>query len=485
MNRIVEHIRVFALQLTIIAVATALLSFKTDHSKPNIIFILADDLGWSELPCYGNTFNETPNLDQLAKEGIRFTQAYASAPVCSPYRASLLTGQYPARVGITDYLRPQDKALSMDHTTFPELLRANGYNTAMIGKWHLTGYEIEGAKEEVRAVDHGFNEELVTEQKGVGNGANYYPYHFRTDTISWTTVTEKKLKGNEYLTDRINYEAVEFIERNKSNPFFLYISHFAPHSILNGKKELVDKYTQKYKSGKVIRDGNCYLCQDSGLDIEKCTHWASDHNPHLAAMLESIDDGVGLIIEKLKELGIEDNTIIVFTSDNGGESNVTDNGILRGGKSQLYEGGIREPLIVKWKNTIKENSSTDVFTANVDFYPTFLGVAGIQPDENQQLDGISILPVLKDSQTDLTREAFYWHYPLDRNHFLGGRSSGAIRMGDWKLIEYFNTGKLEMYNIAEDIEEKNELSEQYPDKAEHLHTQLKKWRTELNAKTDY
>jgi len=189
--------------------------------KPNIIFILADDLGWAELGCYGNTFNETPNLDRLASQGMRFTDAYAPAPVCSPTRASLLTGQYPARVGIIDYLRPNaDNALSTDHITVAEMLKTAGYATGMIGKWHLSGYAYHGSKNEIRATDHGFDEELVTEIKGVGNGANFYPYVFRTQPISWLNVKEKRMGGKEYLVDRMNLEASDFIERHKDEPFF-------------------------------------------------------------------------------------------------------------------------------------------------------------------------------------------------------------------------------------------------------------------------
>ena len=271
--------------------------------KPNIVFILADDLGWADLGCYGNTFNDTPEIDKLAESGILFKQAYAAAPVCSPYRAALLTGQYPVKTGILDYLRPNDEALSTKHISLAKILQRKGYATGMIGKWHLTGYAYEGAKEEVRAVDHGFDEELVSEIKGVGNGANFYPYVFRDQPISWLNVKDKKLQGSEYLTDRINYEAVSFIEKNKNKPFFLYVSHFATHSILNGKKALVEKYRKKHNPGKSTRE-NCYLCQDQGLAGDPCNHWAGSYNPHLAAMLDSIDDGVGLIMEKLKALGL-------------------------------------------------------------------------------------------------------------------------------------------------------------------------------------
>ncbi|NQT84367.1 sulfatase-like hydrolase/transferase [bacterium] len=225
--------------------------------RPNIILVLADDLGWAELGCYGNTFNETPNLDKLAGQGMRFTEAYAAAPVCSPTRAAFLTGQYPARVGIVDYLRPDDEnALSTKHVTVAEVLKRNGYATGMVGKWHLSGYTYHGSKNEIRATDHGFDTELVSEVKSVGNGANFYPYVYRTQPVPWLNVKEKRLPGNEYLVDRVNFEAVHFIERHKDQPFFLYLSHYATHTILNGTTELVEKYRKKHPPGNSVRT-NC------------------------------------------------------------------------------------------------------------------------------------------------------------------------------------------------------------------------------------
>ncbi len=443
-------------------------------AKPNIIFILADDLGWSELGCYGNTFNETPNLDRLAAQGMRFTQGYAAAPVCSPYRAAFLTGQYPARIGIIDYLRPDSAGgLSTDHVTIAKLLKSSGYATGMIGKWHLTGYRYHGAKREVRATDHGFDEELLSEVKSVGNGANFWPYVYRTQPIRWLNIKEKRLPGREYLVDRMNLEAVEFIERHKDRPFFLYLSHYAVHTILCGKEPLVAKYRRKHPPGKSSRT-RCYLCQDAGFEGDPGNHWAKDHNPHLAAMLESIDDGVGMIVETLRRLGLADNTIVIFTSDNGGESkHVTTNAPLRGGKSELYEGGIRVPLIVRCPALVPAGTVCETPTSNVDFLPTFLEAAGIRPDPKQHVDGVSILPLLKDPKAGLARDALFWHYPLAKPHFLGGRSSGAIRHGDWKLIEFFDTGEVELYNLADDLGERHNLAKSRPDRVAHLKRLLK------------
>ena len=447
---------------------------------PNVVFVLADDLGWAELGCYGNTFNETPCLDQLAREGVRMTHAYAAAPVCSPYRASLLTGQYPARHGILDYLRPDtDRPLSREHVTIAERLKAAGYATGMIGKWHLSGYKYQKAPVELRATDHGFDEELVTEIKGVGNGANFFPYVFRTQPISWNSAAkEKLLPGTEYLVDRMNLEAVRFIERHRARPFFLYLSHFAPHSILNGRPGLVEKYRRKHPPGKSTRS-RCYLCQDAGLEGDPLNHWAGDHNPHLAAMLESIDRGIGMIVEKLKELGLANETMIVFTSDNGGELNVTSNAPLRGGKSQLFEGGIRVPLIVKWPGQIPADAVCDVPTSNVDFYPTFLEVSGLEENDPQILDGNSIVDVLQRPEMEHQERTFYWHYPLPKPHFLGGVSAGAIRQGRWKLIEWFEKKESSLFDLRSDPGEKSDLSAEHPATVRRLQDELSEWRDSI------
>ncbi len=434
------------------------LSASENKAKPNIVFIMADDLGWGELGCYGNRFNETPNLNRLAKQGIRFTQAYSAAPVCSPTRASIMTGQYPARVGITDYLRPGDpNHLALSHVTLAEMLRQEGYATGIVGKWHLTGYRNHGAKE-FPPSKHGFDEVMVSENRGIGGGSYFFPYHFNREI-------KQKLKdqnGKEYLVDRCNYEAVKFIERNKDRPFFLYLSHYAVHTRLAGKEDLVAKYLKKNGAGKGFR--------------------AKKNNPHLAAQLESIDQGVGRILAKLDEFGLTDNTIVIFTSDNGGQSQVTVNGLLRAGKSTLYEGGVRIPLIIRWPGKIPENSVSEVPVMTIDFYPTFAAMAGIQPDPKQHLDGISLLPLLVNPKAKLKRDALYWHYPLKKPHFLGGNSSGAIRVGDFKLIEYFTSGKLELFNLANDPSEKKNLLSFMPAKAKELHRRLQRWRAEVNAK---
>jgi arylsulfatase A len=432
-----------------------LITGKASEDKPNIIFILNDDLGWAELGCYGNKFNETPNLDKLASGGMRFTEAYAAAPVCSPYRAALMTGQYPARVGITDYLRPNDaKHLSTDYVTIAEMLKRAGYATGIIGKWHLTGYAHHGAKE-IGPDLHGFDEVIVSENRGIGGGSYFHPYHFNQEI-------KKRLPGREYLVDRCNLEAVEFIERHKNGPFFLYLSHYAVHTRLQGKDELVAKYEKKPGAGK----GNK----------------ARRNNPHLAAQLESIDEGVGMIMDKLDELSLTNNTVLIFTGDNGGEDRVTSNAPLRAGKSTLYEGGIREPLLIRWPEVVKAKSVCNTPTCNIDFYPTFLQVIGRKVSRGQHIDGISILPLLKNPKAALGRDTFYWHYPLEKPHFLGGHSAGAIRQGNFKLIEFFDTAQVELYNLADEISEEHNLAAELPKKVSELQKRLAKWRAEVGAK---
>lgn len=418
--------------------------------KPNIIFILADDLGWAELGCYGNKFNETPHLDKLAQEGMRFTQAYATAPVCSPYRAALMTGQYPLRVGITDYLRRDDSNYLRpgQHYTIAEALRDAGYTTGLIGKWHLMG---DYRKRKGDPKLHGFTEVICSETSYIGGGYYFPPYKHMPQV--------KPRTPDEYLVDRVNQEAVEFIERNKDKPFFLYKSHYAVHTRLIGKPQLVQQYSQKPGAGKGKK--------------------APKNNVHLAAQLETIDEGVGMIMSKLDELELADNTVLIFASDNGGESRVTTNAPLREGKSTLYEGGIRVPLIISWPGKTKPGSVCKTPAMSIDFYPTFAQIAAANIHPAQKIDGASIVPLLE--AKTIARDTLYWHYPLARPHFLGGRSSGAVRKGNWKLIEFFDDGHLELYNLADDIAEKNNLAEKMPEKTKQLRQLLLRWRKSLNA----
>ena len=440
--------------------------------KYNVIYILADDLGYAELGAYGNTFNETPNLDNLAKEGLRFTTCYAAAPVCSPYRAALMTGKYPARLKINDYLRPNAaKHLETSETTLAEMFQQNGYRTGIVGKWHLSGYVKAGASEETLPEKHGFDEVLVSENEGIAEGWYFHPYLFNKDI-------KKKLPGeHEYITDRQNVEALEFIDRNSSKPFFLYLSHYAIHTTVHGKPEVVDHFRKKAGAGKSQpTKGN--------PENDPYKQWPADsrskiNNPHLAAQLLGIDDGVGMIMKKLKALGIDKNTIIVFTSDNGGEVTITTNAPLRGGKSMLYEGGVREPLII-WNPSLFKPAVVNTPVCNYDFYPTLMELTGAGSN-NQKFDGISLAPVLKNPAKATPERTFYWHYPLDKPHFLGGRSSGSIRKGDWKLIQFFDDKTLELYNLKQDEGEKNNLAAQNPAKVKELVNDLESWRKNVGA----
>ncbi len=414
--------------------------------RPNIILILADDLGYSALGSYGNQFNETPNLDRLAREGMRFTDAYASSTVCSPTRAALMTGQHPARSGITNYLEGDDlNFLSPSYITINERLKSAGYVTGLVGKWHLTG---DYNKKRGAPQAHHWDEIILSETQHIALGAYFAPYFFMPDV--------KAREPDEYLTERLNWEAVEFIRRHKDEPFFLYLSHYAPHTNLAAKPDVVAKYERKPEVGK------------------------SKNNPIFAAMLESIDDGVGLIMQTLAELGLDDDTLVVFTSDNGGETNVTTNTPLRSGKSTLYEGGIRVPLVMRYPAGVRAGVVNHTPVVTHDWYPTLIELAGVQPRDQQPFDGINMMPLLSGNGR-LPRDSLYWHYPLAEPHFLGGRSSGAMRYGDYKLIEFFDTGEIELYNLRTDIGESKNLASTIPDKVADLRSMLADWRQSIDA----
>ncbi len=464
---------IYPLVLTgIAAIGSTFRSEASENKRPNIIYILADDLGYSELGCYGNGFNETPNLDRLAHDGVRFTQAYAAAPVSSPYRASLLTGQYPVRTGITDYLRP-DAAQFLDtaYLTLPEALKRNGYHTGIIGKWHLTGYKSRKAPVEISPDVHGFDEVISSETTGIADGTYFYPYSFNP------SLSGKLDSEHEFIVDRMNLEALEYIERNSKGPFFLYLSHYAVHTMVHGQPEIVDHFRSKPGAGKSDpSNGN--------KENDPYKKWPSDYfakknNPHLAAQLKVIDDGVGMIREKLKQLGIDDNTIIIFTSDNGGETRVTENYPLRAGKSTLYEGGVREPLIIYQPGKIIGGRTLDEPMATYDVYPTLCELTGTRISKSQKIDGISLAGLLLHNKVSRKPRSFYWYYPLEQPHFLGGRSASSIRQGDWKLIEFFDTGEMELYNLKNDLSETSNLIKSNPEKGGELHSMLVKWRKDV------
>src|SRR5258706_1911299 len=435
---------------TLLVLAVSLIGFGVICARaarpPNIVLVLADDLGWTELACCSNHFNETRNLDRLAAQGMRFTQAYAAAPVCSPTRAALMTGQWPARLHITDYLKSDDpKFLSPNYVTLNEQIKKAGYVSGLIGKWHLNG---DYAQHRGTPAQHGFDEVICSEEQDIMGGSYWHPYKLMTNVASRLP--------HEYLTDRLNLEATEFIGRHQAEPFFLYLAHYAPHTRLAAKPDILKKYRAKPGAGK------------------------NRNNPELAAMLESLDDGVGQIMAKLDELKLADNTVLIFMSDNGGGRTVTDNSPLRGGKSYLYQGGERVPCIVRWPGKIKPGQVCEEPMITLDLYPTFMDLASIKPDGQQVIDGKSLLPLFKGAK-HLKRDTLYWHYPMEKPHFLGGGSAGAIRRGDFKLIEFFDTGTVELYNLETDLSEVHDLSQPLPEQTRKLREALRAWRSQVDA----
>jgi len=422
---------------------------KRSGRKPNFVFILTDDMGWKDLSCYGSSYYETPNIDRLARGGMKFTNAYAAAPVCSPTRASILTGKYPARLHLTDWipghtypnarLRVPDwcQYLPLQETTIAQVLKSAGYVTANIGKWHL-------GDEPYYPEKHGFDLNFG------GTNQGFPPSYF----CPYNIPTIPACKQGEYLTDRLTDEALAFIERSRDRPFFLLLSHYALHTPLMAKKELVDKYTAK-----------------TSPDFRQ-------NNPIYAAMTESVDTGVGKIMAKLDELGIAEDTVVIFTSDNGGLCKVTSQFPLRSGKGNLYEGGIRVPLIIRWPGNTQQGTTCDVPVASIDFYPTILRLADVEETQNIVTDGISLIRLLM-GKGGFRRDALYWHYP--HYHTEGGTPSGAVRSGEYKLIEFFEDAHAELYNLRNDIGEQHDLSEEMPDLVARLKAMLAEWRESVSA----
>ncbi len=432
---------------------------KKNPTRPlNFIFILIDDMGYSDAACYGSDFHHTPNVDRLAASGMKFTDAYAACPVCSPTRASIMTGKYPARLHLTDYLvghrvDPNSPIIYADYIhhlplgeiPIAEVLKPKGYVSAQIGKWHLgpEGYYPE---------QQGFDVNIGGTFSGMPRDY-FFP--------GWGDNPPIKAQPGEYLTDRLTEAAEQFIEDNQDRPFFLYLSHYAVHIPIQAKQPMIELYRGALRPG-LVHD-----------------------NPIYAAMLESVDQSVGRVMSKLKELGIDDNTVIFFTSDNGGLSveegphtPATDNHPLRAGKGYLYEGGIREPLIVRWPGVTEPESVCREPVISVDYLPTIMEMAGIGPPRDPDVDGISIVPLLKGGER-LNREAIYWHYPHFSNQ--GGRPGAAVRKGNYKLIEFYEGGRLELYDLSQDIGEKNDLAGSMPEKAEELRVMLEQWRQDLDA----
>ncbi|WP_316811643.1 sulfatase [Pedobacter heparinus] len=436
------------------------------RKQPNIVFVLADDLGWGELNTYQSTFNETPNLNKLAAQGVRFTQAYAAAPNCSPTRASIVTGQFPARVGITDYLPEAEKTNKRldpaKFVTINEALAAAGYHTGIVGKWHL---DTEFKKNIAGPKAHGFQEVIGSETKYIADGDYFYPY----DKIATFTAGDE----NEYLTDRQSKEAVNFIERNKNKTFFLYLSYYSVHTKFSAPENLVQKYKKKfddkYGSGMADKLYGSHNLRHEGPHKD---------NPYLAAMLEKIDDGIGQIMDKLQQSGLDKNTVLIFFSDNGGAGKLANNGPFRDSKMSLYEGGIREPLIIRWPGKIKAGTVEHTPVSSVDFYPTFLGMAGAKPIKNQLLDGLDFTPVFNGKT--LQRDELFWHYPSETAK-LNGKMASAVRKDNYKLIQFYANPRYELYDLTADPGETHNLSDQLPAKVAALKTLLDGWKKNVHA----
>lgn len=439
------------------------------QERPNILMILVDDMGWTDLGCQGSTFYETPNIDRLAKEGMRFTDAYAS-PTCSPTRASIMTGKKPARLHLTNplgswnpppksprergkdwpwnkYIEPlQVRELSLEEVTIAERLKAAGYETAIFGKWHLGGKGFEPEKQ-------GFD---------VNVGAGHYP-HPKTyfSPYKMEDVIENGPKG-EYLTDRLTDEAVRFISTPRKTPFFVYMSYYTVHAPIQGKPEKVAHYAKK------VEPGNPHF------------------NPEYAAMIDSLDENVGKLMAELKASGQDRNTLVVFVSDNGGvihtfggNEKVTSNLPLRSGKGTLWEGGVRVPMIVRWPGEVPSGSVCSVPVISTDFYPTFCEMAGapVETEEATDLDGESLLPVLRDPRAELDRNSLCWLYP-HFNEFTDACS--AIRKGDMKLIKFYG-GPMKLFNLKDDIGESNDLAPQQPERVAEMNAELEAWLKRVGA----
>jgi arylsulfatase A len=425
-------------------------------TPPNFLFILIDDMGWRDLGCYGSSFYETPNIDRLAGQSVRYTNAYAACPVCSPTRASILTGKYPARLNLTDWIpgRAQwpsarlitpvfENQLPLAEVTLAQALKPLGYASASIGKWHLGGPPYYPDR-------HGFDLNVGGTERG--QPESYFgPFDL------------PNLHGgskDEYLTDRLTVEAGKFIEANRNRPFFLYLPEFAVHLPEQAKSATVERFRAKADPGN------------------------PQHDPVYAAMISSLDENVGRLMQKLDDLSLSERTVVVFMSDNGGlvyegksRAPVTSNAPLRAGKGHLYEGGIREPMMIRWPGVTRPGVC-DVPVSSIDFFPTLLEMAGTKPDPRWSVDGVSLAPLLR-RQGSLHREALYWHYPHYRNQ--GGVPAGAIRAGDYKLIEFYEDGRLELYNLARDIGERADLARSDPKRAARMREMLDRWRKSVNA----
>jgi arylsulfatase A-like enzyme len=454
-----------------IILATCLLASSVHAAKrPNVVLILADDLGWAGLSCYGNDLHETPHLDKLAKQGVRFTDAYAASPVCTPTRVAILTGKHPARLHMTIWRESAHNrgnrkllqpvcldSLPVKHLTLAEILKEAGYFNAHLGKWHV------GTAESYPQA-HGFHLNVGGTFWGAPQ-TFWYPYNGDSYFRDWRYVPDLEPgREGEYLTDRLTDKALEVMEHQAKakRPFYLNLWYHTVHAPIEGKPELVERYRKRIKPSSIRK------------------------NPHYAAMVHSLDENVGRVLAKLDQLGIADDTLVVFTSDNGGFVNscklnkglqVANNSPLRSGKGSCYEGGVRVPLIVRGPGVVKGKTTAEPVYA-CDLYPTLLRAAGLADKAKEGIDGVDFTPVLRNPKAKLSREALYFHYP---HYYLTTTPVSAVRKGDWKLLEYFEDGRVELFNLKKDLGEKTDLSSARPEIAKRLATELRAWRQEVGA----
>ena len=443
----------------------------TASAKPtNFVFFLVDDLGWADVGCFGSKFHKTPNIDNLAATGMKFTNGYAACPVCSPTRASIMTGRHPVRVDITDwipgrgtsntekFLHINDRGnLALEEVTIAEQLKSAGYQTFFAGKWHL-------GNEGHWPTEQGFDFNIGGNSKGSPPGGYYSP---------WKNPTLQSKKKGEYVTERLTEESISFHQsRDKENPFLLY---YNVHTPIQAYKKRIDQYTTAAK--ELFAEPSPPIKEHEGM-----TRTRQD-NPALASMVAAVDDSVGAILKKLEELDLDENTVVVFFSDNGGLSTLRGQGPgsnlpLRAGKGWLYEGGVREPTIVRAPGVTKPGSVSDTPVVSMDFFPTMLELASLPAKPKLHADGKSIVPLLKGG--DMPGRALYWHYP----HYHGStwKPGASIRDGNWKLIAFYHYDEVELYNLADDPGERNDLSKSNPAKLKELSEKLAAWQKEMKAK---
>lgn len=456
------------------------------QTQPNIIFILIDDMGYKDLSCYGSSFYETPHIDSLASEGMLFTDAYAACPVCSPSRASIMSGKYPANVGVTDWIdhsgnchpargllvdAPYIDHLPLEEKSIAAVLKDNNYQTWHVGKWHL-------GKEDYYPEKHGFDKNIGGCHFGHPANGYFSPYDIPT--------LENGPDG-EYLTDRLTDETIQLIKnRHTSQPFFLNLCYYAVHTPIQAKEDDVYKFMNKRERLGIahmqeFEVGDYFPCEHKKEEriIRRCLQSNADY----AGMIYNLDRNIGRLLDTLRETGLEKNTLIVFTSDNGGlataESSPTCNAPLSEGKGWMYEGGVRVPLLVKWPKVVAPNRICKVPVTSPDYYPTFLEACQLPLLPNQHEDGMSLMPLLQ-GKKNLQREALYWHYPHYGNQ--GGTPGSSIRMGNYKLIEFFETGACELYDLENDIEEHYDLSNNLPEQTMTMKSMLQAWREKVEAK---